>query len=282
MTRKKRRSDRSSESPSPRRPLEHQTTKMVEVHLDLLRRLRCGSRATCTGRSFCTRRAGFGDGRKEYASGKYRTRSGGRPRCRNIPATLSSGNGEGSGGESEKAGSSAASSDASMPPEFNPLLALSLAGHAFFSYREPIREPYRRETIAKSQVSFLDREYLLKEYKGTLNIRTLAIHLPRMGQEEEIYFALSLGEDIENSATLKGTDSHFSCDQDYEFLLKATKGQRLQIRVWKKRFLRPDELLGKHPARQDRLCSSTTILYLLISQQSSSIHTEALILAFSF
>jgi hypothetical protein len=119
-----------------------------------------------------------------------------------------------------------------------------LAGHAFFSYREPIREPYRRETIAKSQVSFLDREYLLKEYKGTLNIRTLAIHLPQVGQKEEIYFALSLGEDIENSATLKGTDSHFSCDQDYEFLLKAAKDQRLQIRVWKKRFLRPDELLG--------------------------------------
>ena len=175
---------------------------------------------------------------RHHSSGKcHPTR---RKRC---SATL---NGDGEGGESvgEKAGSS--SSDVSGPPEFNPLLALSLAGHAFFSYREPNREPYRREKIANSEVSFLDREYLLKEYSGTLNIRSLAIDLPGVGQKEEIYFALSLGEDIENSDTIKGMDSHFSCDQEYEFLLKAAKDQRLQIRVWKKRFLRPDELLGKY------------------------------------
>ena len=138
------------------------------------------------------------------------------------------------------------SSESSEFSDFDAKLALSLAGHSFFAYREPSRYA-RKDRVAESDVLFLDRAYGLKSYAGTLNVKSLSVDFGEAADKSsQVFLSVSVGEDIQNTdfCCREEGGGTFTCDGGWQFLLKTSRNQRVQIRVWKKRFLRPDELLG--------------------------------------
>ncbi|QDZ19263.1 putative lipase [Chloropicon primus] len=133
--------------------------------------------------------------------------------------------------------------------ELDPALALALAGHAFFAYKEPSQHVLKDRVgtdDSQTDLIFLDKNYVLRGFAGKLKVTSLAAHLPGAERKSEIFFALSIGGDVHSTASckkLRGGEMH-GWDEEHEFLLKSTGDNKLQVRVWKKRFLRPDELLG--------------------------------------
>lgn len=149
------------------------------------------------------------------------------------------------GGHAARAGVASSSADAETAEDIDPLLALALAGHAFFAYKEPTCCIRKDVVGTDTDVWLLCRNYMLKEYAGCLAIDSNSVRFAGGENLKDVFFALSIGDDIHNTGTCERAEdgAHF-CGERHEFLLKSSRGQNLQIRVWRKRFLRPDELLG--------------------------------------
>ena len=144
----------------------------------------------------------------------------------------------------------AASTSSDADVDLDPYLALSLAGHAFFAYKEPKR-PLLRQTIGvgefETEVDLLDKNFVLREFIGRLSVNSVAVTFAdEKATKGDVFFGLSVGDDVQNTGVCAASKpgEPRACDEPREFLVRAGSEQRLQIRVWRKRFLRPDELLG--------------------------------------
>ena len=140
----------------------------------------------------------------------------------------------------------AASTSSDADVDLDPYLALSLAGHAFFAYKEPKR-PLLRHTIGGTEVDLLDKNFVLREFIGRLSVNSVAVTFAdEEATKGDVFFGLSVGDDVQNTGVCAASEpgEPRACDEPREFIVRAGSEQRLQIRVWRKRFLRPDELLG--------------------------------------